>query len=136
MKTRKRKAKTVITDRLSRQIGTVLAVLILCSLALPSAPAQKPDPRKEYALIFGTVWTADNKPAYGVTVKIRRAQDKKTRWELTSDHHGEFAQRVPPGAADYVLWADVKSHKGKPKPETKVHVDNDERVDVSLHLTE
>jgi hypothetical protein len=101
-----------------------------------ASPQSKPDPRKEYALLFGTVWTADKKPAYGIRVKIRRAQDKKARWELMSDHHGEFAQRVPPGAQDYVIWADVKVKKAKAKPETKVHVDKDERVDVSLHLTE
>lgn len=124
----------MIIDRL---FGAALALLLLWPVALPSASAQnKPDPRKEYALIFGTVWTADNKPAYGIPVKIRRAQDKKARWELMSDHHGEFAQRVPPGTQDYVIWADVKVKKGKPKPESKVHVDKDERVDVSLHLTE
>ena len=130
----KRKAKTVTTRGL---FGAALALVFLCPVALPSAaPQKKPDPRREYALLFGTVWTADQKPAYGIPVKIRRASDKKARWEVMSDHHGEFAQRVPPGAQDYVVWADVKTKKGKAKPETKVHVDKDERVDVSLPLTE
>jgi hypothetical protein len=60
----------------------------------------KTDIRKSYALIFGTVWTADDHPAYGVTVNIRRADQKKPKWQLTSDHNGEFAQRVPAGPAD------------------------------------
>ena len=92
--------------------------------------------KADYALISGTVWTADDRPAYGVPVKIRRADDKpkKVRWELMSDHSGEFAQRVPPGQADYIIWADIKMKKGQPKPETRVHIDNDERVDTSLHL--
>ena len=126
----------MITDRLSRSFVAALAVAILWPVALRSAPAQKPDPRREYALIFGTVWAPDNKPAYGVPVKIRRADEKKARWELMSDHHGEFAQRVPPGTQDYIVWADVKVKKGKAKPETKVHVEKDERVDISVHLTE
>ena len=80
---------------------------------------------------------------YGVTVKIRRAKDKpnKARWQLISDHMGEFAQRVPPGESDYILWADLKGVKttdGKPLrlvQEVTVHVYKDERVDTGLHLT-
>jgi hypothetical protein len=93
-------------------------------------------PKTDYALISGTVWSADDRPAYGVPVKIRRADDKakKVRWELMSDHSGEFAQRVPTGQADYIIWADIKTKKGQPKPETHVHIENDERVDTSIHL--
>ena len=112
------------------------AVVLAASAAGAQEKRKHPDLRKEYALIFGTVWTADNRPAYGVTVKVRRANEKKARWELMSDHRGEFALRVPPGRQDYVLWAEVKTGKGKAKPETTAHVENDERVDVSLHLTE
>ena len=96
--------------------------------------SDRPKP-KEYARIFGTVWGADDRPAYGVKIKVRRAEEKKARWELISDHNGEFAQRVPVGKADYVVWADVKTAKGQAKPEAKVHIDNDERADIGLHLT-
>jgi hypothetical protein len=44
-------------------------------------------------------------------VKIRRAKDKKPKWEVYSDHHGEFAQRVPAGESDYILTADLKNLK-------------------------
>lgn len=92
--------------------------------------------KADYALIAGTVWDASDRPVYGVPVKIRRADDKpsKVRWELMSDHSGEFAQRVPTGQADYIIWADIKTKKGESKPETRVHIDNDERIDTSLHL--
>ncbi len=50
-------------------------------------------------------------PLYGVKVKIRRADQKKAHWELYSDHNGEFAQRVPAGQADYLVWADLKGYK-------------------------
>ena len=76
---------------------------------------------------------------------IRRAEDKKARWHLMSDHRGEFAQRVPAGKADYVIWAEsvsgkrVKSGKNSNLGEAsgvKLHIENDERADISLHLTE
>ena len=95
---------------------------------------------KPYALIFGTVWAPDNRPLYGVKIKIRRAEQKKAHWELYSDHNGEFAQRLPPGRADYLVWADLKGYNppvGKqlqPGEEVKVHIDGDERVDIGLHL--
>lgn len=96
---------------------------------------KKADLRKEYALIFGTVWNKENRPVHGVRVKVRRADQKKAKWELVSNHSGEFAQRVPAGTADYIVWAELPNHKG-PVAETRVHIDNDERTDIGLHLTE
>jgi hypothetical protein len=72
---------------------------------------------------------------------------KKPVYELISDHHGEFAQRVPPGPADYLVWADTKGKKkskdkddGAPtagdRSRVTVHVTGEERVDTSLHLNE
>ncbi len=117
------------------------SVLLLASLLAPArAPAGGREKPKPYALIFGTVWDPDGHPLYGVRVKIRRADEKKTRWELYSNHTGEFAQRVPAGKADYIVWADVKGYKLpsgrrlKAGPEVTVHIDNDERSDTGLHL--
>jgi hypothetical protein len=112
---------------------------------LPAANAspatQKLKPNDPYALIFGTVWGPDNRSVYGITVKIRRLPDKKAKWEVYSNHEGEFAQRVPAGKADYIVWADLKGVKttdGQPlhlAEEVPVHVEYDERVDIGLHLT-
>ena len=105
----------------------------------PAAASDRPKP-KPYALIFGTVYDPDGRVVYGVKVKIRRADEKKSRWELYSNHSGEFAQRLPAGKADYVVWADLKDYKLptgkhlKAGPEVTVHVDNDERADIGLHL--
>jgi hypothetical protein len=91
-------------------------------------------------LIFGTVWDPDGHPLHGVKVKIRRADERKVRWELYSNHTGEFAQRVPVGKADYIVWADVKGYqlasgkKLKPGSEVTAHIENDERSDIGLHL--
>ncbi len=119
------------------------ALLILHSFntRLLAVPKTK-DKDKPYALIAGTVWGPDDRPVYGVTVKIRRAQDKtkKARWQVYSDHMGEFAQRVPAGESDYILWADLKGFKpadGKPVhlvQQITVHIYNDEREDTGLHL--
>ena len=116
-------------------------IVVLCFIAVSMCAAsagQKPDQR--YALIFGTVWGPDDYPLYGVKVKVRRADQKKARWELYSDHNGEFALRLPAGTADYYVWADLKGYKSpngkelRQEGEVKVHVDNDEREDVGLHL--
>jgi hypothetical protein len=110
-------------------------------LSVAATPeTQKLKPTDPYALIFGTVWGPDNHPVYGITVKIRRVPDKKPKWELYSDHSGEFAQRVAAGKADYVVWADLKGVKTSDgqalhlAEEVPVHVEYDERVDIGLHL--
>jgi len=108
--------------------------------ALARAPGSEPDNRQPYALIFGTVWDPDGRPLYGVKVKIRLAGEKKTRWEIYSNHTGEFAQRVPAGKADYIVWADVKGYKLasgkhlKPGFEVTAHIEGDERSDIGIHL--
>ena len=115
------------------------AFLLLLALGLfvtISASQQRKDAAKPYALIFGTVYGPDDRPISGITVKIRRAGDKKPKWERRSDNHGEFAQRVPTGQADYIIWAQLKSSQVSQNTEVKVHVDNDERRDVTLHLKE
>jgi hypothetical protein len=102
-------------------------------------PLGEPQRETPYALIFGTVWGPDDRPVYGVKIKIRREGEKKARWEQYSNHSGEFAQRVPAGKQDYVVSADLKGLKsanGRPLQgeDVKVHVDGDERVDTGLHL--
>ena len=120
----------------------LLATLaLLCGVLSPTARGDdKKHHEKPYALLFGTVWGPDEAPVYGVRVKIRRANEKKARWELLSDHRGEFAQRLPAGKADYVIWVDqgdLKLLNGKRLQmveEAKVHFEYDERVDTGLHL--
>lgn len=115
----------------------VAFVLLLSGSQERLIAAQK---SKDYALIFGTVWGPDERPVYGVKIKIRRAKDKKPKWEVYSDHNGEFAQRVPVGDSDYVLTPDLKGIKtsdGKPlhAQEVTVHIYDDEREDTGIHLT-
>ncbi len=110
------------------------------AVAEPKNTNTNSEERKPYALIFGTVWDPEQRPVYGVKIRIRRADEKKPRWELISNHTGEFAQRVPAGKADYIVWADVKGVKLasgkhlKPSPEVTVHIENEERADTGIHL--
>jgi hypothetical protein len=152
-KRKTRNLKTVICDRqvFVSWIGSRLRLLALLSgvfvnlvPAFPQTPTgdQPKDPRKSYALVVGTVWGPDDRPVYGVKVKIRRADQKKAKWELYSNHTGEFAQRLPSGKADYVVSADLKGFKSlagnklAPGTEVTVHIESEERVDIGLHLKE
>ena len=152
---KKWRAKTVTIPRfhstalLARFSPPCLLLVFFCAAlgwqVLPVAgasPASKTlKPTDSYALIFGTVWGPDNRAVYGIPVKIRRVPDKKPKWQVYSDHSGEFAQRVPAGQADYVVWADLKGVKTTDgsslhlAEEVPVHVEYDERVDIGLHLT-
>jgi hypothetical protein len=122
--------------RSSRRAVVITTLAIL--LAAQSQPLlladKKPDPKQPYALIFGTVFGPDNRPASGVKIKMRREGEKKAV-ELVSDARGEFAHRFPAGKADYQVWADLKDKQAAEKTQVTVHVEKDERQDVTLHLT-
>ncbi len=138
--TQKRKKKTVTSRRLANLLAAVLGVAFLFSPV-----AAKDDHVKPYGLIFGTAYGPDDRPLYGVRVTIHLADHKTPHWDLMSDHRGEFAQRVPPGPSDYEISGEAviapvvdgkpqASKKKQLKGSTKVHLDKDERQDISLHL--
>jgi hypothetical protein len=116
-------------------IAAMLAIALTSLTALGAAGTEKKKHIAPYALIFGTVWDAHNRTAPGVKIKIQRENDKKPKWQLYTDARGEFAQRLPAKKADYLVWAELKGHKGHVS-ETKVHIESDERQDIGLHLPE
>lgn len=131
-----------------RFLASCIVTLLLTTLALAGPCATQTSARphgakagKPYALIFGTVWGPDDRAVYGVKVRIRRSDRNKPHWELISDHRGEFAQRVPPGPADYLVWADLNGFKSPEYktlhagPPVTLHIENEERQDTGLHLT-
>ena len=105
----------------------------VAALAVSTSAGDKKQP-KPYALIFGTVFGADEHVAQGVPVVIRRADKKNQHWDLVSDARGEFAQRVPAGTADYVVEPHLKDKQLVERVRVKVHIENEERQDVALHL--
>jgi len=129
------------------RVGMRIVLLLVMALSLDHTAASAADssPKKQspphpYAVIFGTVWGPDDKPVYGVRIKIRRENEKKTRWQAYSDHHGEFAVHVPAGKTEYVAWADLKGYRSSSGDRLQlgdsvtIHVEYDERVDTGLHL--
>ena len=121
----------------------MLSAMALTSPVGAAVPRDKKAEATHDGLIFGTVWDRNNQPVFGMRVKIRSSSEKKARWEVYSNHAGEFEQLVPAGS--YVVWADVKRPKTAKKgdrgnqwrpPQVTVQVQNDVRVDIGLHLTE
>lgn len=157
-----RKMKTVTTKSLWRGATVVgLGFFALFALLQPAAQetgkAQQPDKKtpekkekqeKSYGLIFGTAYGPDDRPLYGVKINIRPEGKKHPSWDLFSDHRGEFAQRVPATAADYLIKGEAEyapiGKDGKPqmskkkrlRGEAKVHMEGEIRQDIGLHLTE
>ena len=121
-----------------------LAVLLVCA---STVAGKDKDLQKHYGLIFGTAYGPDDRTLYGVQVEIHPAGQKHPAWQLISDHRGEFAQRVPPGPADYIVTGKVEyapmengvpqmKKKKKLTAEAKVHIEAEERQDVSLRFKE
>src|SRR4249920_1560767 len=163
--TRTRTTKTVIIKRRgSGSLTACLAILAFAAMARPQAADQpqainqpqttekqtaekKRKGEKPYALIFGTAYGPDDRPLYGVKITIRPQAKKHPSWDLMSDHRGEFAQRVPPGPGDYLIHGEAEyaplgddgkvqlSKKKRLKGDAKVHVESEERLDISVHLT-
>ncbi len=118
--------------------GALAGLLFALCLALIPATGvaqNNVDPTKPYALIFGTVFGPDDRPAANVKIKIRRGDHKRAKWELVSDRRGEFAQRFPAGAADYYIRTEIPKKYAIENKEVKVRIANDERQDIALHLT-
>src|SRR5258707_2696793 len=72
------------------------------TLKTPAATPGKTD-KKKYShandfLIRGTVFTDKALSFPGVQLRIRRAGEKKFRWESYTNSRGEFAVRVPQGS--------------------------------------
>jgi hypothetical protein len=132
-------------------IWLALMVLSACVQLAALDNKKEPDKKKQeksYGLIFGTAYGPDDRPLYGVKVTIHPEGKKHPKWELVSDHRGEFAQRVPTAAADYLITGEAeymlagkdgkpdKSKKKKLRGETRVHMEGEIRQDIGLHLAE
>lgn len=70
----------------------------------------KKRPRPPECAIVGTVFTERGFSLPGAEIKIRRAGERKVRWEAVSDRRGEFGVRVPQGA-EYEVTAKAKGYR-------------------------
>ena len=81
-------------------------------------------------VIFATVFTDRGFALTGARARVRRSDQKKFRWEGTSDHQGEVAFRVPPDA-EYELTIEARGFK----PETlKVDARESNQADLTIRM--
>lgn len=84
----------------------LIGVQIFTAGGIAATHAQQ-KPSYTDCILYGNVFTADGHLFQGADVHVRRATDKRPKWEATSDRRGEFAIRVPPGS-DYVIEVKAK----------------------------
>lgn len=75
--------------------------------AVPSKPGKEKYSHVNDFLIHGTVFTDKALSFPGVQLRIRKAGEKKFRWESYTNSRGEFAVRVPQGS-DYEMVVRAK----------------------------
>jgi hypothetical protein len=107
--------------------------------AAPPPPAQAPStnpPASSQAkpipsfLIVGTVFNEQAMSFPGVQVRIRRADERKFRWETYTNSRGEFAVRVFPGY-EYEVIAHVKKYQDQ-SATVNAKADVQERLSIKL----
>jgi hypothetical protein len=113
---------------------SALAFLLLASIHVaalaPQDPQKKPSGLAQSCLLYGNVFTSSGSLLPDADIHVRRATDKKPKWEAASDRRGEFAVRVPPGA-DYVIEVRAKGFVTQTKTVTAQAYD---RVDLIFHM--
>ncbi|MGH9805297.1 MAG: carboxypeptidase-like regulatory domain-containing protein [Candidatus Acidiferrales bacterium] len=115
----------------------IVVGFLLASLAgAPALPLQggEKDKGKSYALLSGSVHSAEGFALAGVPVSVRRDDDRKPRWRAVSDTRGEFALRLPSEAATYEVATESKEHKNQTKT-VKVAGTDKETVVVLFRLS-
>ncbi len=117
------------------RLTTVFAVLsFLAGAAFFSEPAagaqSSSNSHARVFVIFTNVFTEQGFALPGARVRVRRADEKKFRWEGASDHQGEVAFRVPPGA-EYELAIEARGFK----PQTrKIDAREDTQMDLTIRM--
>lgn len=109
-------------------------VLLLLAAGLPPLKGDAP-----HAVVAGTVFRENgfSLPGAALTLAVKDApgmpknKKKMKKLQSVSDSRGEFAFRVPPGAATYLVRASLK---GFQSVEKEASVAGEERVEVTLVL--
>lgn len=116
-----------------RKILVTVGLILCLAGTLAGGGGKKEKEEKPYALLFGSVHTAEGLSLPGIPVSIKRKDDSKPKWHAVSDHRGEFAVRLPAGPGTYEVETHSKEHENQSK---SVEVHGEERVDVLFRLAE
>jgi Carboxypeptidase regulatory-like domain len=98
---------------ISTRVPLIAGQDLASSAGTPPAPSDSSSARKskhshaDDLLIRGTVFNERGLALQGVKLRIRRSDQKKSRWETYTNSRGEFAVRVPKGP-DYEIAAESK----------------------------
>ena len=121
--------------RLRKLELALLLTTALLGCALLLGAADKND--APHAVVAGTVFRESgfSLPGATVTLVVKDApgvpKTKARKLQSVSDGRGEFAFRVPPGAATYVVRASLKGFQAVEK---EASLAGEERVEVTLML--
>ena len=119
----------VLGHRTCWRMLTVAAALACLAAGAAGEEQKKSTPRNDF-LIFGTVFTEQGFSFRGAEIRVRRAGEKKVRWESRADARGEFAIRVPSGG-EYEMTVSVKGHREEKR---KVDARTGNREDMVIRL--
>jgi hypothetical protein len=81
-------------------------------------------------VIFATVFNDQGFALPGARARVRQSDQKKYRWEGMSDHQGEVAFRVPPGA-EYELTIEARGFKPEAR---KIDAREDNQADLTIRM--
>jgi hypothetical protein len=81
-------------------------------------------------VIFATVLNDRGFALTGARARVRRSEDKKFRWEGMSDHQGDVAFRVPPGA-EYEMTIEARGFKTQTR---KIDAREDNQSDLTIRM--
>lgn len=119
--------------REGKLVALITAALLVC--ALPLGAADRND--APHAVVAGTVFRENgfSLPGATVTLAVKDSpgvpKKKAKKLQSVSDGRGEFAFRVAPEAATYVVRAALKGFQAVEK---EASVSGEERVEVTLVL--
>jgi len=109
----------------------LLAILGVC--AIVAASGAKKHEAGPYAIVAGTVFRDPGfaLPDASVVLMLRGDPKAKKLQQAVSSPRGEFAFRVPPEPATYVVKASAKGYQAEEK---EAVISGEERVEVTLTL--
>jgi hypothetical protein len=98
--------------------------------ALSESSRNQSNPHAHDFVIFATVFTEQGFALPGARVRVRKADEKKFRWEGMSDRRGELGIRVKQGA-EYELTIEARGFKSQTR---KVDAREGDREDLTLQM--
>ena len=81
-------------------------------------------------VIFVTVLNDRGFALLGAQARVRRAEEKKFRWEAVSDHQGELAVRVPQNG-EYEMTIEARGFNTQTR---KIDPREDNRTDLTIRM--